>query len=370
MGAALSCQDPTCRPIGATRRGMLPFEETKTHQFPSDRWTKIMTIIDHRRLCTRRGFLYLALFALCPLTNGVAQSPPVLGYAAAKNANPERLDIFKRGLTELGYVEGKNILIEYREGVLDSDYQRVMADFVDRNVSIILAANAPAAVAAANATTNIPIVMLAVNDPVGLGLVKSLDRPGTNVTGTTMFAPQLIGERLQILKSMIPNLDKIAMVMNGNNANNAAQVARVRSQAHGLGIEVLAVDIRKPDDVGPAFDQAAAFGAKAFVNGVDSFINSRRFDLAAEAEKRKLPAIYTDVEYVLAGGLMSLGPGHFEGYYGAAKYVDKILHGANPAELPIAGATQFTLSVRRSALAKLGLTLPPDIAARVNDWVD
>jgi putative tryptophan/tyrosine transport system substrate-binding protein len=237
-------------------------------------------------------------------------------------------------------------------------------------VKIIVAANAPAALAAAKATTSIPIVILAVNDPVGLGLVKSLDRPGTNVTGTTMYAPQLIGDRLRMLQSIIPSLDKIAMMMNGNNPNNAAQVARVWSEARGLGIEVLAVDIRKPDDVGPAFDRASAFGAKAFVNGVDSFVNSRRFDLASEAERRKLPAIYTDVEYVLAGGLMSLGPGHFEGYYGAAKYVDKILRGANPAELPIAGATQFVLSVRRSALAKLGLKLPLDITARVNDWVD
>src|SRR5262249_37085281 len=197
-----------------------------------------------------------------------------------------------------------------------------------------------------------------------------LDRPGTNVTGTTTYAPQLVGERLRILTSLIPSLDKIVMVINGNNPNNAAQVTQALSQAHGLGMEVLALDIRKPDDVGPALDQAAAFGAKAFVNGVDSFINSRRFDLAAEAEQRNLPAIYTDVEYVLAGGVMSLGPGHFEGYYEAAKYVDKILHGANPAELPIAGATQFTLSVRRSALAKLGLSLPPDITTRVNDWVD
>jgi len=109
---------------------------------------------------------------------------------------------------------------------------------------------------------------------------------------------------------------------------------------------------------------------KAFVNAVDSFINSRRFALAAEAEKRNLPAIYTDVEYVLAGGLMSLGPGHFEGYHGAAKYVDKILRGANPADLPVSGATQFTLSVRRPALARLGLSLPPDVSARVNDWID
>lgn len=327
-------------------------------------------MINRCLLATRRDLLSLALFALCPIADSVAQSAPTLGYAAAKNANPDRLDVFKKGLSELGYIEGRNLQIEYSEGVLDADYQRLMAEFVDHKVKIILAANAPAALAAAKATTSIPIVILAVNDPVGLGLVKSLDRPGTNVTGTTMYAPQLIGDRLRMLQSIIPSLDKIAMVMNGNNPNNAAQVARVYSEARDLGIEVLAVDIRKPNDVGPAFDRASAFGAKAFVNGVDSFINSRRFDLASEAERRKLPAIYTDVEYVLAGGLMSLGPGHFEGYYGGAKYVDKILRGANPAELPIAGATQFVLSIRRSTLAKLGLTLPLEITARVNDWID
>src|SRR5216683_2261438 len=136
-------------------------------------------------------------------------------------------------------------------------------------------------------------------------------------------------------------------------------------EARGLGIEVMALDIRNPEDVKPAFDRAVAFGAKAFVN-----VNSRRFAFATEAERRKLPAIYTDVEYVTAGGLMSLGPGHLEGYNGAAKYVGEILQGADPATLPVAGATQFTLSVRRSLLAKLGLTLPPDIAARVNDWLD
>jgi putative ABC transport system substrate-binding protein len=329
-----------------------------------------MTIIDYCRLGMRAA-LCLAPFVFAPSVDSVfAQSMPVLGYAAARNADPERLNAFKKGLTDLGYIEDKSIRIEYREGILDADYHRVIAEFVDRKVKIILVANAPAAIAAAAATTSIPIVMLAVNDPVGLGLVRSLDRPGTNVTGTTMYAPQLIGERLRILKSMMPSLGKIAMVMNGNNANNAAQVERVRSEARDLGIELLALDIRNPEDVEPAFDRAAAFGAKAFVNGVDSFINSRRFAFATEAEKRQLPAIYTDVEYVMAGGLMSLGPGHLEGYYGAAKYVGEILQGADPATLPIAGATQFTLSVRRSSLAKLGLTLPPDVAARVNDWLD
>ena len=115
---------------------------------------------------------------------------------------------------------------------------------------------------------------------------------------------------------------------------------------------------------------ASVFGAKALVNGVDSFINSRRFALAAGAAKYKLPAIYTDVEYVSVGGLMALGPGHNEGYYGAAKYVDKILRGANPADLPVAGATQFTFSVSRSALRGLGLSLPSDISDRVDHWLD
>ena len=141
-------------------------------------------------------------------------------------------------------------------------------------------------------------------------------------------------------------------------------------QKRGLGIEVQSLDIRKPEDVDAAFDKAVAFGAKALVNGVDTFINSRRFALAAGAAKHKLPVVYSDVEYVLAGGLMALGPGHYEGYYGAAKYVDRILRGANPADLPITGPTQFTLSVSRTALAKLGLSLPPDLSARVNEWVD
>ena len=248
-----------------------------------------------------------------------AQPVPILGYAANKNTDPKRLDAFKRGLTELGYSEGKNIRIDYREGVLDADYQQLMTEFVAAKVKIILAANAPAAVAAGRATSTIPIVLLVVNDPVGLGLVKSLERPDTNVTGTTMYAPQLIGERLRILKTIIPDLDKIAMVMNGNNLNNASQVELVRSEARGLGIEVLALDLQKPEEVEPAFDRAMTFGAKAFVNGVDSFINSRRFALAAQAEKHKLPAIYTDTEYVVAGGFMALGPGHLEGYYGAGK---------------------------------------------------
>src|SRR6266480_3750401 len=265
----------------------------------------------------------VALAAVGQITDAAAQIVPVMGYVAAKNANPKRLEIFKQGLTELGYVEGKNIRIEYREAVLDGEYRGVMTELVNQKVDVILAANVAATVAAAKATNVIPIVMMAVFDPVGIGVVRSLERPGTNVTGTTAYAPQLVGQRLRILRRLVANLDK-----------------------------------------------ALAFGARGLVNAVDTFINSRRFALAAAAEKYKLPVVYSDDEYVLAGGLMALGPGHYEGYYNAAQYVDKILRGANSTDLPITGPTQFTISVNRSTLDKLGLSLPPDLSAQVSAWID
>jgi putative ABC transport system substrate-binding protein len=254
--------------------------------------------------------------------------------------------------------------------VLDAEYVGVMADLVDRKVDVILAANVAATRAAARTTKTIPIVMMAVFDPVGIGVVKSLERPGTNVTGTTMYAPELIGERLRILKRLFPRLDKVAMALNGQNPNNAAQFALLRSEAQKLDIAAEQLDIRKPGDVDPAFDKALAFGAAGLLNAVDTFINSSRFALAAGAAKHKLPFVFSDVEYVMAGGLMALGPGHYEGCYGAAAYVDKILHGADPADLPIAGPTQFTMSANRTALKTLGVSLPSDLAARIDEWIE
>ena len=269
------------------------------------------------------------VFLLIGANSEIAAQPvPILGYAANKNTDPKRLDAFKRGLTELGYSEGKNIRIDYREGVLDADYQQLMTEFVAAKVKIILAANAPAAVAAGRATSTIPIVLLAVNDPVGLGLVKSLERPDTNVTGTTMYAPQLIGERLRILKTIIPDLDKIAVAMNGNNLNNASQVELVRSEARGLGIEVLALDLQKPEEVEPAFDRVAD------------------------------------------GGLASYGSNAADAYRGAATYVDRILKGEKPANLPVQSPTKFELVINLKTAKALGLTLPPTLLASANEVIE
>src|SRR5215813_1073412 len=157
-------------------------------------------------LC-RKALLGLAIATL-PIASGNAEPTPVLAYVAAKNANPKRLDILKKGLAELGLAEARTIRIEYREAVLDTEYDAVMAELVGRKVDIILAANVAATRAAARATKTIPIVILGVFDPVGSGVVKSLEKPGTNVTGTTMYAPQLVGERLRILKRLVPPLDK------------------------------------------------------------------------------------------------------------------------------------------------------------------
>jgi ABC-type uncharacterized transport system substrate-binding protein len=314
----------------------------------------------------RPGMLGLALLAMATISHASAPTVPVIGYVAAKNADPKRLEVFRQGLAELGYIEGKDLRIEHREAVLDGEYDGVMAELVGRKPDMILAANVAATIAASKATSTIPIVMLAVFDPIGIGVVKTLERPGTNVTGTTTYAPQLIGERLRILKRIVPNLDKVAMVLNGNNATNAAQFDLSRK----LGIAVLSLDIRKPEDVDAAFDKALAFGAEGLLNAVDTFINSRRFELSAGAAKYELPFVYSDVEYVLAGGLIALGPGHYEGYHDAAKYVDRILHGANPGDLPIERPTQFIMSANRTAIAKLRLYLPLDLVGQISEWVD
>jgi putative ABC transport system substrate-binding protein len=312
----------------------------------------------------------IALFIAFSISQSTAQTVPTMAWVANVNANPDRLAIFKKGLTDHGYGEGRNINIEYRTATLDDDYAPIMAELVASKVDIIVATNAPAAVAARKATHFIPIVMAAVNDPVGLGLVESLDHPGTNVTGTTMYAPHLIGERLRTLQKVVPGLRRVAMLTNGNNVNNQAQFVILNAQAQAIGIAVQQLDVRVPSDVEPAFRKAAQFGANGLLNAVDSFINSQRFAIATLAVQYKLPSVYTDREYVLAGGLMAIGPGHQEGFHGAADYVDKILRGANPAELPVAVTKSVVFSVSHKVLNQSGLRLPNDIQDRVNDWVD
>ena len=244
-----------------------------------------------------------------------------------------------------------------------------MEALVSGKVDLIVASNAPAATAAAKATRTIPIVLAGVNDPVGLGVADSLEHPGRNVTGTTIYAPALIAERLRILRQVAPKIERVAILANGNNKNNPAQVALLADAGKKLGIAVRSATIWSPEDLAAAVDEAILSRAQGFLNCTDSFINSQRFAIAKLMARKKRPMIYTDREYVLAGGLMALGVGHTEGFNLAAAYVDTILHGANPADLPIVRPTQAALSVSRSALDDLGIALPKDVADRVTEWL-
>jgi putative ABC transport system substrate-binding protein len=315
-----------------------------------------------------------ALFGLVLLANppalSAAQKVPVLGYLTNANADPKRLEDVRRALFSFGYVEEKNVTIEIRGATSKEDYDVLAAELAARPVDLIIAVNSTATDAARRATKTIPIVMTAVNDPVEWGFVESLEHPSTNVTGTTLNAPQLVGERLRILKRLVPDLDRVSMLVVPSNAANPRLFALLSSEAKALGIETQSLDVRLPQDIAPAFDKALAWGAKAMVHANDAFINAQRVAIGKLAAQSHLPMIYADREYVVAGGLMSLGPGHLQGDIGAAKYIDSILRGARPAELAIEVPTDITFVVSRSALRELGANLPDDVKAKVTEWVE
>src|SRR5262249_3348268 len=200
----------------------------------------------------------LALLAAAYAGGGLAQKIPVVAYVANANADAERMGAFKKGLTELGYVEGKNMRIEYRYAKLDREYDALTEALVSGKVDLIVASNAPAATAAAKATRTIPIVLAGVNDPVGLGIAASLEHPGRNVTGTTIYAPELIAERLRILRKILPGIDHVAIFTNGSNRNNPAQVALLADAGKPLGVRVDSIDVRSPGEVAPGVEKALA----------------------------------------------------------------------------------------------------------------
>ena len=303
-------------------------------------------------------------------TGSLSQPVPVLGYLTNAGAERERIATFRAALAELGYVDGTNIRIEVRGAELNSDYEVLAAELVRIGVNIIVGVNATATNAARKATSTVPIVMTAVNDPIEWGFVDSLERPGRNVTGTTLYAPHMVGERLRILKQLVPSLDQVSMLLVPTNAANPRLYSLLNSEAQMTGIKTQSLEVQVSQDIEPAFGRARAWGAKALLHANDAFINSQRTTIARLAEQSKLPMVYADREYVIAGGLMSLGPGHRQGDREAAKYVDRILRGASPAVLPITPPTQFVLTVRRSKLDALGINLPNDLKARVTEWLD
>jgi putative tryptophan/tyrosine transport system substrate-binding protein len=284
--------------------------------------------------------------------------------------NAANLDTFRQGLRELGYIEGRNLIIEYRS--TDGHAERfpdLATELVRLKVDLIVTRGTPAALAAKNATRTIPVVMANAGDPVGSGLVSSLAHPGGNVTGLSSVPAELDPKRLELIRELVPGSARIAILQNMGSPNNPPQWKEIEKAARALGVQPQLLDARKPEDLAPAFDAASRQRADALVVGGEGLFQANRKLIADLAAKHRLPAIYRSMEYIEAGGLMAYGPSYPDLYRRAATYVDKILKGARPADFPIEQPTKFVLIINLKAANALGLTIPQSVLLRADEVI-
>jgi putative ABC transport system substrate-binding protein len=274
---------------------------------------------------------------------------------------------FLREFAKIGYVEGKNIAIEYRSADDKLDRLPALAENLVRlKVDVILASTTPAAVAAKNATSTIPIVFYGGFDPVALGLVDSLARPGGNVTGFTSIALVLVGKRLELLKEIVPKLSRVAALWDPQNPGSAQQWKESQLPARELGLQLHSIEVSSAEKFESAFKEATKARSVALAVMASPFFYSNQKQLTDLATKNRLPAIYPQGEFVAAGGLMSYGSDRVESHRRAAAFVDKILKGAKPADLPVEQPTKFELIINLKAAKQIGLTIPPNVLARAD----
>jgi putative ABC transport system substrate-binding protein len=321
---------------------------------------------------TRRALLVFSILC-CVGAVACAIRPssrlPVIGYVADANAEPDRLAAFRDGLRELGFIEGRDFKIDYELAHDPDDYPKLVSTLVARGVDVLLAGNAAATRAARAATTTLPVVMAAVNDPVGMGVVQSLEHPGANITGTTNFVPRSEELRLQLLHELAPEVTRVGMPLNPDNPNNFTQFERLASAAVSLHIIVQQLPFRGPDELPAALSSAVASGVQGLVPAMDNLLTTQRVRVVEFAANTHLDAVYADREWVLAGGLISLGSTHTESYRRAAEYVVKVLHGARPSDLAIGTPSRVIISASRSGVARRGRSLPAAVHDRVDEWL-
>ncbi len=287
-----------------------------------------------------------------------------IGYLNLR-AGPAALDeAFLQRLRELGYVEGRNLLIDYRWAAEKEErLPALAAELVQLNVEVIVT-NANAAVSAAKrATSTIPIVMTASNDPVGSGLVASLGRPGGNVTGMTLFATELAGKRLQLMRELLPRAKRVAVLA----GSNLTLVTAMQAAAPRMAFELIVQQVTKPEELPVAFGEFLRLGAQALIVQVTPLTFDQRDKIAELAAQNRLPAIYDVRIFVDAGGLVSYGPDAVEMYRHAAIYVDKIFKGAKAGDLPIFQPTKFEFVINLKTAKALGLTIPQSVLARADE---
>jgi len=320
-------------------------------------------------------WLELSLFAIVLVALGTevqAQQMEKIRRIGNLNAvsaadNPHRFEALRQGLRELGYVEGKNIVIERR--FADGKFDRLpslAAELVRLNVAVILTTGGISTRAAKEATSTIPIVMAQDNDPVANGFVTSLAHPGGNITGLATLAPELAGKRLELLKEIVPKLSRVAIFGTSVNPGDAQAIREIEPAAATFKIQLQRFDVLESKDLEPAFRAAVKGHADAAVILVSSVLNSNRRQVIALAAKNRLPVIYPFQEFVDVGGLMTYGVNFVELYRRAATFVDKILKGADPAQLPVEQPTKFEFIINLKAAKQIALTIPPNVLARAD----
>jgi len=314
----------------------------------------------------------LATVLLATASLAEAQQPTKvsrIGYLAGTvpDAQRPRIEAFRQALRELGYVEGKNVVIEsrYAEGKLDRR-RALVTDLVRLKVDVILTAGPGDTLAAKGATNTIPIVMAQDPDPVGSGFVASLARPGGNITGLSTLAPEISGKRLELLKEIVPRLFRVAVFGTSTNPGTTQMLRETELAAGAFGVKLQYLDVLDPKDIETVFHAASKGRADAVLVLGGAVFFSQRTQVIELAVKNRLPAIYNDPDYVEAGGLMSYGVSQLNLYRRAATYVDKILKGAKPADLPVEQPLKFELVINLKAAKQIGLTIPPNVLVRAD----
>jgi putative ABC transport system substrate-binding protein len=322
----------------------------------------------------RREFItFLGVAAVLPLAASAQSKIPRIGFMGNSTAALEAnlVDAFREGLSELGYEEGRNIIIEYRwaDGKYDK-FAALVAELIAAKVDAIVTAGTPAAFAVKKATTTVPLVMVAVGDPVGTGLVPSLARPGGNLTGLSSIAPDLEGKRLQLLREIVPALSHVAMFVNSLNLFHVSSMKQARAAAEGMGIKLQLYDIRKTEDLDDAFTAIRNERPGALLVLADRVFLHNRERIADFTKEQRLPNVNAYKEIVEVGGLMSYGPSYEDMHKRAATYVDKILKGAKPADLPIEQPSKFTFIVNLKAAKALGVTVPSQLLGLTDQLIE
>jgi putative ABC transport system substrate-binding protein len=297
---------------------------------------------------------------------------PLIGYVGGGTPSTEsqRIAAFLQQLRELGWIEGRNFAIEYRwpEGRNDR-VAEMAAEFVRRKVGVIVTIGTPAALAAKQATSVIPIVFTTVADPVGAGLVASMARPAGNITGLSIQQADVAGKRLELLREVVPGLRRLAILVNVGNPGNVLELGEVQAAARTLGFEAIELDIRRAEDIARAFPALKGRAEALYVAG-DPLLNTNRIRVNILAVAARLPTMHASRDYVEAGGLMSYGPSFPDLFRRAAGYVDKILRGTKPGDIPVEQPTKFDLTINLTTAQALDLKVPESFLVRADEVIE